>query len=239
MNIYLQNVDIVQHKMVAVPKDGLWLVENDTVHAYPGGKYIPVNKDLLEDTLEISLDDQDLFTKLSNKDVVTLLKSKYPEGSIVLDVSGEACKVTEEYTISLYGISAIAINLVDKSTTNVLLYRETWAPILHNPIVITEDGKECYGGEKCYLLSAHSGWRIEEIIVRNRVARDERLGTTLLLFSKKENASDYKYMNQPRYSMQDLVDALRNGLIALDAEMSDKEVHRLETVIIDQLDKNE
>lgn len=239
MNIYLQNADIVQHNMVAVPKDGLWIVEGNTVHVYPGGKYIPINKDLLEDTLEISLDDQDLFTKLSNKDVVALLKSRYPEGSIVLNSLGEACKVTEEYNISIYGISAIAINLVDKSPTNALLYRETWTSILNNPIAITEEGNKCYGGEKCYLLSAHSGWRIDEITVGNRVARDERLGTTLLLFSKNENASDYKYRNQPRYSMQDLMDATHNGLIALAKEMPDEDVDILKNAIIDQLDKNE
>lgn len=239
MNIYLQNADIVQHNMVTVPKDGIWLIDETQVYIYPGGRYVPVAKDLIESTLEISFDDQDLFTKLSKKDVTALLKTRYPEGSIVLNGSGEACKVMEDYSITTQGIIATAINLVDESITNALLYKETWTPILNNPIAITEEGNKCYGGEKCYLLSAHSGWRIDEIIVGNRVARDERLGTTLLLFSKNENASDYKYRNQPRYSMQDLMDATHNGLIALAKEMPDEDVDILKNAIIDQLDKNE
>ena len=239
MNIYLQNCDIVQYNMVAVSKGGIWIASEDTIYMSPNGTYTPASRDIVESAYNISLDNLEMFTKLSDEDFIDFLEKKYPIGSIVVDFEERACRIKGDYYFDEHGVYAEALYIDNGDTTDISLYKEDWAVKLDKPLLVTEDGKECYGGEVCYCLLTSSGWRIDEITVKSKKIHDPRIGKSVLVFQSSDNASHYKYMNQPRYAIQDLVDALHNGLIALDAGMSDKEVSVLETAIIDQLDKNE
>lgn len=106
----------------------------------------------------------------------------------------------------------------------------TWAEIERKPLFTTEDGVEIFKGDKFWVVYK------TELVSENGgeyvASEDDKLNSAYKYFSIKEKAQEYIDLNKPRYSKQDIIDAVMNAKMHISPTDTCREV-------IEKLDKNE
>ena len=206
------------------PKGTTW--EERSMAYWNSNVYLP--KDFVEKNPDIfELD----YTKLLEE-----AHKRYPIGTKYISISPDTLGIKPTVRESFMCVSTTKglVKITDGCGGSVY-YDGKWAEIVKEPLFTTEDGVDIYEGDEYWVVFMN--YEPERLIGVSTIKYTNFLEGKKR-FSTKEKAQEYLDLNEPQYSKQDIMDAIKNAEINLGRN----KIHGAELItkiVLKELDKIE
>lgn len=230
MKVYKQKIKY--HNLQGdFPKGTIW--EERSMAYWNSNVYLP--KDFVENNPDIFELDYTRLLEEANKryPIGTKYITANPSTQNKATIIGKLCitSVLSEETVKCNGIR------ITDGWGGSVYYDGKWAEIIKDPLFTTEDGVDIYEGDIFWYPNIHV-WKVYSTEANQKNIEYVIKTNKYKTFSTGKSALDYVYLNEPKYSKQDIMDAVKNG----ENNLGPKRVHGADEIIkliFKELDKNE